>query len=152
MPSAAFHQRALRTAAGLWSARGHGWMIPDRAAEEINKALRAGDEGWAFNLVIQARDHLAEMLDSNDRGSDSSLLRSRRVTDPRYETLLAALVEHEFDKRSRQPKPDWVKGPRMDPAWTQHGFMPTLVGVLSGPVSTLRSGSHSVAFSSLTAT
>lgn len=93
-------------------------MIPDRAAEEINKALQTGDEGWAFNLVIQARDHLAEMLDSNDRGSDSWLLRSRRrVADPRYETLLVALVEHEFDKRSRQPKPDWVKGPRMDPAW-----------------------------------
>lgn len=119
MPSAAVHQRALRTAAGLKSARIHGWMTPDHTADQINQALAADDEAWALKLIMQARDHLAEMLRSGEKGSDAWLVRGRQVADPRYDALLAAIVDHEFEEADRQPRPEWTKLPRLDVAWTQ---------------------------------
>lgn len=119
MPSAALYQRALRTAAGLKSARRHGWMTPDRTADEVNEALQATDEDWAFKLIVQARDHLAEMLENEDPGSDAWLLRSRPISDARYEALLAALIGHEFDKRNCRQTPEWTKSPRLESTWTQ---------------------------------
>jgi hypothetical protein len=71
----ALYRRAQRTAAGLKSARRHGWVTPDRTAEEVNTALQAGDEDWAFKLIVQARDHLAEMLKNEDPASDAWLVR-----------------------------------------------------------------------------
>lgn len=119
MPSAALHQRALRTAAGLMSARNHGWMTPDYTADQINEALAAGNEAWAFKLIMQARDHLAEMLKSGDEGSNAWLVRSRQIVDPRYDALLAAVIERAFDQADRQPHPEWTKTPSLEVAWTQ---------------------------------
>jgi len=117
MPSAALHQRALRTAAGLMNARTYGWMTPDHTADHIDEALAAGDEGWAFKLVMQARDHLAEMLRSGEKASDAWLVRSHQIADPRYDALLAAVIEREFDQADRQPRPEWTKAPSLDVAW-----------------------------------
>lgn len=117
MPSAAFHQRALRTAAGLASAHSHGWMTPDQAASAIDKALASGDEQWAFKLAIQARDHVAEMLDRQDPGSDAWLFRAQGISDSRYEALLAALIEHEFERRRHQPSPEWTSAPHAESPW-----------------------------------
>jgi transcriptional regulator with XRE-family HTH domain len=119
MPSAALYQRALRTAAGLKSARRHGWMTPDRTAAEVNEALQVSDEDWAFKLIVQARDHLAEMLENEDPASDAWLLRSRPISDARYEALLAALIEHEFDKRNCRQTPEWSKRARLENTWIQ---------------------------------
>jgi hypothetical protein len=55
--------------------RRHGWMTPDRTAEEVNEALQAKDEDWAFKLNVQPRDQLAEMLENEDPAG--WLLRSR---------------------------------------------------------------------------
>jgi len=109
IPSAALYQRALRTAAGLRSSRIHGWMTPDRTIEEINESLADGNEEWAFKLALQARDQLAYMLQNEDPAGDAWLLRSREIVDPRFETLLAALVEHEFEKRSSPRIPEWTR-------------------------------------------
>ncbi|WP_020388509.1 helix-turn-helix domain-containing protein [Kribbella catacumbae] len=119
IPSAALYQRALRTARGLKSSRDHGWMIPDRTIDEINAALADGDEEWAFKLALQARDQLAYQLRSHDPASDAWLLRSREITDPRFETLLAALIWHEFEKRDHRRVPEWAQAPRLKKPWLQ---------------------------------
>jgi len=119
MPSAALYERALKTAAALKSARMGGWMTVDNAIDEINKALGEGDSRWAFKLIVQARDHLSEMLDSGDAGSDAWLFRSRQIEDSRYDTLLAAIIEHEFIKRQCRQVPEWAHGARLESAWMQ---------------------------------
>lgn len=119
MPGAALHQRALRTAAALKSARAHGWMTPNQTAELVNDAVTHDDESWAFKLIIQARDHLSEMLDAQDPASDAWLLSSIRINDDRYATLLAALIEHEFDARGCSRRPEWTSGLRLVDPWTQ---------------------------------
>jgi transcriptional regulator with XRE-family HTH domain len=117
IPSAALYQRACRTAAGLKSSRLHGWMTPDRTIDEINDSLAEGNEEWAFKLALQARDQLAYMLENDDPGSDAWLLRSREISDPRYETLLAALVEHEFEERSSPRIPEWTRSLALGKPW-----------------------------------
>jgi transcriptional regulator with XRE-family HTH domain len=117
VPSAALYQRALRTARGLKSSRAHGWMTPDRTIDEINAALGEGDEQWAFKLALQARDQLAYQLRAEDPAGDTWLLRSRKIADPRFETLLAALVGHEFEQHDRHRVPEWVQVPRLKTPW-----------------------------------
>jgi transcriptional regulator with XRE-family HTH domain len=119
MPSAALYQRILRTAAGLSSARRHGWMTPSRTAAQVNEALRSRDEDWAFKLVIQARDQLRAMLSASDPAADAWLLRSTAISDPRYDALLAALVQQEFEQSSHPLRPGWTDGPHLSSAWTQ---------------------------------
>ncbi|QNE18075.1 helix-turn-helix transcriptional regulator [Kribbella qitaiheensis] len=117
IPSAALYQRALRTAAGLKSSRLHGWMTPDRTIDEINESLADGNEEWAFKLALQARDQLAYMLQNNDPGSDAWLRRSHEVSDPRFETLLAALVEHEFEQHNSPRIPEWTRRLTLRTPW-----------------------------------
>ncbi len=119
MPSAALYQRILRTAAGLSSARRHGWMTPDRTSDKVDEALRAGDEDWAFKLVIQARDQLRAMLAGSDPAADAWLLRSAAISDPRYDALLAALVQQEFEQSSHPLRPGWTEDAHLSSAWTQ---------------------------------
>jgi transcriptional regulator with XRE-family HTH domain len=119
MPSAALYKRALRTATALKSARRHGWTTPDQTAAEVNAALDAGDEGWAFKLIVQARDHLANMLDREDPAGGAWLLRSTKISDPRYDALLAALVEHEFANHNSPATPSWTSTPPLRTTWLQ---------------------------------
>lgn len=119
MPSAALYLRAVRTAAALQSARLHGWMTPDATVAEVNEALTAGDDIWAFKLIIQARDHLAAMLDADDPAADAWLLRSRTISDPRYDALLAALVAHEFEQHDATRTPEWTETPPLRTDWVQ---------------------------------
>jgi hypothetical protein len=65
-------------------------MIPDRTAQEVDEALEAGDELWAFKLVVQARDQLATMIGTGDEPSAAWLVRTRPISDARYDVLLAA--------------------------------------------------------------
>lgn len=117
IPSASLYLRAMRTAAGLKSSRLHGWMTPDRTIDEINESLAEGNEEWAFKLALQARDQLAYMLQHNDPGSDAWLLRSREISDRRFETLLAALVEHEFEERDNPRIPEWTRNIILTTHW-----------------------------------
>lgn len=59
------------------------------------------------------------MLDSDNSGSDAWLLRSRQIADSRYETLLAAIIDHEFIKRQCRQVREWTQGARLESAWMQ---------------------------------
>jgi hypothetical protein len=57
------------------------------------------------------------MLQNDDPASDAWLLRSREISDPRFETLLAALVEHEFEKRGSPRIPEWTRTLTLRKPW-----------------------------------
>ena len=109
VPSAAFYLRALRLAAALESARDSGWMTPVSTAREIRNALRAGDDVWAWKISLQGRDHLRELLRTDDAASDAWTASPRTTGDRRWDALLAALTRHEFTTAGRQA-----------PAWRTH--------------------------------
>lgn len=106
-PSASFFLRAIRLGTALGEAQAQGWMTPQRTASALAAALADGDERWAFKIVTQARDQVAEMLASI--GSPAGAWESRPGSsgDDRWDALLAALVGHEFSVAGQAP-----------PAWT----------------------------------
>ena len=107
VPSAAFYLRALRLAASLKAARERGWMTPQSAAREIHRALRQGDNLWALKMTLQGRDHLRELLRANDEASGAWTAAPRTTGDRRWDALLAALTEHEFEAANREA-PSWA--------------------------------------------
>ena len=107
MPSAAFYLRALRLADGLKSARERGWMTPPSAAREIRRALRQGDDLWALKMTLQSRDHLRELLRADDDAGGAWAAAPRSTGDRKWDALLAALTEREFDEVGRD-SPSWA--------------------------------------------
>ncbi len=108
VPSAAFYLRALRLAASLRSAREGGWMTPQSATREIRRALRQGDTLWALKLTLQGRDHLRELLVARDKASTAWSTTPRTTGDRKWDALLAALTEQEFEAAGLQP-PEWTR-------------------------------------------
>jgi transcriptional regulator with XRE-family HTH domain len=107
MPSAAFYLRALRLADGLKAARERGWMTPPSTAREIRRALRQGDDLWSLKMALQGRDHLRELLRTDDHASAAWTGAPRTTGDRKWDALLAVLTKREFDEAGRQP-PDWA--------------------------------------------
>ena len=101
MPTAGFYLRALRLAADLKAAHEHGWMTPQIATREIRQAVREGDDVWALKMALQARDHLHELLRVEDPAADAWRGAPRYTGDARWDALLAALAEHEFEEAGR---------------------------------------------------
>lgn len=108
VPSAAFYLRALRLADGLKTARERGWMTPQSAAREIRRALGEGDDLWALKMTLQGRDHLRELLRTNDTAGSAWTAAPRTTGDRKWDALLAALTEREFDEADREP-PCWTE-------------------------------------------
>lgn len=94
-------------------------MTPDATISDVDAALRAGDDGWAFKLVVQARDHLAAMLEADDPAADAWLVRGTAIVDTRYDALLAALVEHEFTEHEWPRSPEWTRTEPLHQNWIQ---------------------------------
>lgn len=107
VPSAAFYLRALRLAAALKHARARGWMSPPSTGREIHRALRKGDDLWALKMTLQGRDHLRALLRENDVASNAWNATPRTTGSHRWDALLAALTEHEFEEADREP-PRWA--------------------------------------------
>jgi hypothetical protein len=98
----------LRLAASLKAARERGWMTPQSATREIHRALRKRDDLWALKMTLQGRDHLRELLRANDKASGAWAAAPRTTGDRRWDALLAALTEHEYDAADREP-PSWTE-------------------------------------------
>lgn len=107
MPTAAFYLRALRLASNQKAARERGWMTPHSAAREIRRALRKGDDLWALKMVLQGRDHLRELLRESDAAGNAWRAAPRSTGSRRWDALLAALTEHEFEAADCEP-PRWA--------------------------------------------
>ncbi|MEO7269345.1 MAG: helix-turn-helix transcriptional regulator [Knoellia sp.] len=107
-PSAALYLRALRLAASLKAARKQGWMTPQSTTREIRGALRQGDTLWALKMTLQGRDHLRELLHARGEAATAWTTTPPTTGDPKWDALLAALTEQEFNAADRQP-PEWTR-------------------------------------------
>ena len=106
-PSAAFFLRALRLGAALGEASEQGWMTPQVTRQALREAI-ARDERWAFKIATQARDQVREMLTSPEAPAAAWESKPGSCGDLRWDSLVAALVAHEFAAANRTP-----------PAWTE---------------------------------
>ncbi|GMA86089.1 hypothetical protein GCM10025868_13390 [Angustibacter aerolatus] len=59
-------------------------------------------------LVLQARDHVREVLHEDDAAADAWHAVPRSTGSREWDALLAALVEHEFVATDREP-PRWTE-------------------------------------------
>lgn len=113
IPSAALYLRALGMGGALKAARSRGLMTPNDTADLVNKALRRGDEDWAFRMLLQARDDLRLA----EREEEGDLLawkyRAKAINDERFDTLFRAIIAHEFG----ETVPDWTAGAKLDEDW-----------------------------------
>lgn len=125
-PSAAFYLRALRIAASLKAARGQGWMTPQSAAREIRRALRQGDNLWALKMTLQGRDHLRELLHARGEAATAWTATPRTTGDRKWDALLAAVTEHEFDAADRVP-PEWTETKDKRLGAQDHWVLPSLL-------------------------
>lgn len=98
-------------------------MTPDSTALAVNRALAEGDTGWAFKMVVQARDHLRATLASvvDPTGPDATSAecwrdRHTRIDDDRYDVLLRSIVAREFTERGL-PAPAWATGAHLEEPW-----------------------------------
>lgn len=86
------------------------------AADEIAAALDEGDDLWAFKMVLQTRDHLRPLLDAGSPEVASFRDAPDSCGSLRWDTLLAAVIGHEFVERGLEP-PAWTDVAALEPDW-----------------------------------
>lgn len=116
VPSATLFLRARRLGRALREARAKGLMTAPQTAVEIGRALREGDETWAFKMALQARDHLRLILETQPTLASAWEARPRSTGSAEWDTLLAALTAHEFEAHAFAA-PEWAKGPGLEEPW-----------------------------------
>lgn len=104
-PNAWFVHRALRIAEGLSRAHRLNLMTPLSTRDEIAKALQDGDEGWAFRMLIQGRDHL--QLSLSNQAADAWWAEPSSTGSAQWDALLAAIVRNEFET-ANLAAPKWT--------------------------------------------
>jgi len=119
-------------------------MTPQSTAREIHRALRQGDNLWALKMTLQGRDHLRELLRGHDEASRAWTAAPRTTGDRRWDALLAALTEHEFEAADLKA-PSWPdahdKRLEEDDAWV----LPSLRLMRRRSVRSRRIGRHRTA-------
>lgn len=116
IPSAAIYLRALRLGAAFEHAREQGLMTPDGAADVVNRALARGDEDFALQMILQARDDLRDLRAGAVESGELCRLwerRARQIEDVRFDTLFRAIIAHEFGEYV----PAWAADARLDGEW-----------------------------------
>jgi transcriptional regulator with XRE-family HTH domain len=123
-PSARFCMRARRIGRALATTANRGLMSAPVTAALMRKHVHVGDPTWAWRMLLQGRDHLAEALASDDPALiDSWEAAAGDAGSPEWNTLLSALTAHEFDKAGAQP-PSWTQTtPLPDPWVPEHPFL-----------------------------
>lgn len=126
-PSAWFCVRAHRLAKALADARERRLMSAPEAAAEIRRALRAGEQEWAWRMLLQGRDHLRLMF-TDPAYTDVDLIGSWEAGpgptgNAGFDALLAALASHEFDEAGI-PTPEWTQIDPLEEDWQPpHPFL-----------------------------
>jgi hypothetical protein len=115
-PSAVFYLRALRIGSAIKEASDHGWMTPPMTAAAIASALAEPDEIWAFKLVLQARDHLRELLALRPMTASAWEAAPQSTGRTEWDAFFAALAEHEFDAVGL-PAPAWTQRVALAADW-----------------------------------
>jgi transcriptional regulator with XRE-family HTH domain len=119
-PTAQFVVRAGRIAHALHEAREHRIMTAPATATAVREA---SDEDWAWRMLLQGRDHLRVLLRRHD-GSEAAWEAAPDTTGHAgFDTLLAALAAHEFERAGEEP-PDWTNVEALSDPWVpEHPFL-----------------------------
>jgi transcriptional regulator with XRE-family HTH domain len=123
-PSAHLLVRAQRLGAALEAAAAQGLMTAPATASALRQQLQAGDEPWAWRMLLQGRDHLRLMLSSQDERLLGAWEAAPSSTgSAEFDALLAALTRHEFES-ARRSVPDWARAEPLDQPWIpEHPFL-----------------------------
>lgn len=126
-PSAYFVVRAGRLGRGLGAAAERGLMSAPTTALAMREQLLAGATDWAWRMLLQGRDHLTLMLSTSDE--HPALLAAWEAAPSstgwvEWDSLLAAVVSHEYDEVGRRA-PEWTTtAPLLTEAWIPaHPFL-----------------------------
>ncbi|MDT3443860.1 hypothetical protein [Pseudofrankia sp. BMG5.37] len=94
------------------------------SAPETSKAIRqAGDEEWAWRMLLQGRDHLRLLLERADGSAAAWEAAPPGTKSLGMDTLLAALARCEFERAGVEP-PAWAAPRRLPQPWVpEHPFL-----------------------------
>jgi transcriptional regulator with XRE-family HTH domain len=122
-PSAAFLNRAKRISSGLAKARHQKAISSLDAARSIEKADTQPDasDAWTLRLLLSARDRLREIL-QEQTDLASAWEAQPTLTNPRWNTILAAFIDHEFQTAGME-SPAWSRHIHLTEPWT----MPSMI-------------------------
>jgi transcriptional regulator with XRE-family HTH domain len=115
VPSAVFLLRAERVADALSAARRDGIPTSVGAVGALRRAAKRGDEDWTYAMALEVRDRLNDILDRHQQYAAAWEAQPPAI-DERWDALIAAFVEHEFD-RAGLPAPRWTQSHRLDDEW-----------------------------------
>ncbi len=123
IPSATLYLRALRIADALAQGHANGLMSAPDAAKAIGDALDAGDEDWAWRMLLQGRDHLRLVLSEHQDAVASWEATPKSTGRTEWDILLAAITRREF-ARSAAPTPEWANPDPLARPWIpEHPFL-----------------------------
>jgi transcriptional regulator with XRE-family HTH domain len=123
-PSAQFLLRARRLGHALGTAAARGLMSAPAAAAAMRDYLLAGEVEWIWRMVLQARDHLAAIVEERDQALlDAWEAAPSSVGSIEWDALLAAVVAHELEVAGLEAPPWSRREPLADPWILQHPFL-----------------------------
>ncbi|WP_350280203.1 helix-turn-helix transcriptional regulator [Kribbella sp. HUAS MG21] len=119
-PTAQFFLRAGRIARALRAARERRIMTAPATATAVREA---GDEDWAWRMLLQGRDHLRLLLQRHD-GSEAAWEAAPGTTGHAgFDVLLAVLTAREFETAGEAP-PEWTNVDPLPTPWLpEHPFL-----------------------------
>ncbi len=115
-PSAVFLLRAERVGDALSDARRDGIPTSVGSVGALRRAAKRGDEDWTYAMALEVRDRLHDLLNLHHEHAAAWDAQPPAV-DERWDALIAAFVEHEFDQAGL-PAPRWTQSTnRLDDEW-----------------------------------
>lgn len=123
-PSGHLCMRAQRLARALATASGRGLMTAPATSHALREQLQAGDEPWAWRMLLQGRDHLRIMLaQPHDELLGAWEAAPASTGSIEFDALLAALTRHEFE-HAHLAAPDWTQIVPLGTPWIpEHPFL-----------------------------
>lgn len=116
-PSAAYLMKAQRIGRALAQAREENIPTSIDAAASVSNALKtARRPSGVLRYVLEARDRLRDILEHRPHLADAWDAKAPSLGQSEWDTLFAAVVEHEFTVAGR-PTPRWARAEPLEHEW-----------------------------------
>jgi transcriptional regulator with XRE-family HTH domain len=123
-PSAQFLLRSRRLGHALGTAAARGLMSAPVAAAAMRESLLAGQVEWIWRMLLQARDHLAAIIEERDQTLlDAWEAAPSSTGSTEWDALLAAVTAHELEVAGLDAPPWSQREPLADPWIPEHPFL-----------------------------
>lgn len=123
-PSARFLIRAQRLGRALSACAERGMMSAPATAAAMRAYLLAGEIEWVWRMLLQGRDHLAfSLADESDQSVAAWEAEPGTTGSTGWDTLLAALAAHEFERAGLEAPPWALSDPLIESWMPDHPFL-----------------------------